>query len=85
MTELIAAWVTLIVLLFSGGHGGHANQSHNHQRNRPSSGPAAPALVITEEPAPNRQSQPTTIPTPALLPGLLGFGVAALRRRKAID
>ena len=29
------------------------------------------------------KAQPTAVPTPALLPGLIGLGVAALRKRKA--
>ncbi|MFM7471982.1 MAG: PTPA-CTERM sorting domain-containing protein [Nodosilinea sp.] len=40
----------------------------------------APAQAGVSEPAP--PSNPDTVPTPALLPGLIGMGIAALRQRQ---
>ncbi|XGB42998.1 MAG: PTPA-CTERM sorting domain-containing protein [Nodosilinea sp. LVE1205-7] len=41
----------------------------------------APAQAgVSSEPAP--PSNPEAVPTPALLPGLIGMGIAALRQRQ---
>ena len=43
----------------------------------------APATSLSEVQFDGTATDPTAVPTPALLPGLIGLGVAALRKRKA--
>ena len=71
--DIIAALLALIIpFLFSGGGNGRNNQLNpNNSRG----GEAPPASVA--------QAPPKSIPTPALLPGLIGLGLGALRKRKS--
>ena len=69
--EIVVAVVALILpFLFDGDGNDQNNQSTDSQ-----GGEATPVLVAN--------GSPTAIPTPALLPGLIGLGLGALRKRKS--
>ena len=63
----IVAVVVAVILWFSGGDSGGQNTGQNRQ---PPANSSEPENAVS-------------VPTPALLPGLIGLGAAALRKRKS--
>lgn len=76
----ILALLTLLIVLFGGGGGGQ-NARHKPP---PQTQPQSPQKTLANVP-PASPSKPNavSVPTPALLPGLIGLGAAALRKRKS--
>lgn len=67
----IAAILAIIFTFFSSGINGNKRANiKKTQTSEPTS------VVITKAP-------PTAVPTPALLPGLIGLGLGVLRKRKS--
>lgn len=81
----ILGLLALFAMLFGGSSGGQ-----NHHQNQPSqktqtqsSQKASVANVTLDNSSATPSGQKiTSVPTPALLPGLVGLGAAALRKRK---
>ncbi|MBW4693212.1 MAG: PTPA-CTERM sorting domain-containing protein [Lyngbya sp. HA4199-MV5] len=86
MDAIWAAIILFLIAIFSGGNGGNnqANQS-KRQAHKPSIEQPAPIVISQNQgnkPDKQPEKPPTSVPTPALLPGLIGLGVAALRKQK---
>ncbi len=82
----IAGLFSLIALLFSGGGGNHNH--HHDQQNSNTQAPGSQQVLVADKPADDANETPdgkkvTNVPTPALLPGLVGLGAAAIRKRTA--
>jgi hypothetical protein len=65
--EFLIALMMALPFLFGTGHGGGNNHKQTQANN--------PRL--------EQNGKPTSVPTPALLPGLIGLGVAAFRKHKS--
>ena len=77
----ILALLTLLIMLFGGGGGG---QNARHKQ-PPTTQTQSPQKTLANLP-PANSSEPknaVSVPTPALLPGLIGLGAAALHKRKS--
>ena len=74
MLEGLAALIAIIIAAFGLGGGDSNNQNKSSVTNQ-QTGKATPVLVS--------KASPEAIPTPALLPGLIGLGLGALRKRKS--
>ena len=78
----ILALLTLLIVLFGGGGGGqNARQNKQPPKTQPQSEQKDSANL-----PPANSSEPknaVSVPTPALPPGLIGLGAAALRKRKS--
>jgi len=83
MEFLIAIMMALAFLFGTGNGGGQQNNQRHNQTNKPPSGKPSPALVVNAPHSEKSVTPPTPVPTPALLPGLIGLGVAAFRNRKS--
>lgn len=76
------AIVAFVIAIFGGGDGSNNqnNRSSNQEKNPPIEQPSPkPGTAVGNNPG----GQATSVPTPALLPGLIGLGVAALRKHKS--
>jgi len=79
---LLALFFSAFAFFLSGGRGGQQNNQQNNQTNNPPD-KTPPALVVNAPLSEQVKKPPTSVPTPALLPGLIGLGVAAFRNRKS--
>ena len=78
----ILALLTLLIMLFGGGGGG---QNARQNKQPPKTQTQSPQKTLAKVP-PANSSEPknaVSVPTPALLPGLIGLGAAALHKRKS--
>lgn len=82
MDVVWTAIILFLIAIFSGSGSGGKNSQNNrpkYQANNASIEQPALKLELKEK---DKDKPPTSVPTPALLPGLVGLGVAALRKRK---
>ncbi|MBW4471858.1 MAG: PTPA-CTERM sorting domain-containing protein [Stenomitos rutilans HA7619-LM2] len=85
MEVVWSAIILFLIAIFSGGNGG--NNQTNHFKRQASKPPIEQSTPKPEKGKENKPVQqpdkpPTSVPTPALLPGLIGLGVAAFRKHK---
>ncbi|MCY7273403.1 MAG: PTPA-CTERM sorting domain-containing protein [Phormidesmis sp. CAN_BIN44] len=81
MTGGIIVWILVLLSVFFGGGGGGQNTTQNQP---PKKQPQSEQKDSVKHP--DKSGEPknaTSIPTPALLPGLIGLGAAALHKRKS--
>ncbi len=84
MVGLILGFLALFAMFFGSSSGGQ-----NHHQNQPSQERHTQSLqkaLVANVPSDHSGATPsgqktTSVPTPALLPGLVGLGAAALRKR----
>ena len=77
-----AALVAAVFLwLFGGGGGSHAHRNQPPPKTQTQSPQKNLAKVPPANPSGPKNA--TSVPTPALLPGLIGLGAAALHKRKS--
>ena len=81
MDGCVAVVVALIIWLCGGDSGGQNTDQNQPPKTQPQSEQKDSANL-----PPANSSEPenaVSVPTPALLPGLIGLGAAALRKRKS--
>ena len=77
----IVAVVVAVILWFSGGDSGDPHARHKQTQETQSRCEQKDLAKDSNNPCGSKNA--TSVPTPALLPGLIGLGAAALRKRKS--
>ncbi len=80
MDGIVAVVVAVIIWLSGGGGGGKDTTQNQPPKTQPQSEQKDSVKHLDKSGGPKNA---TSIPTPALLPGLIGLGAAALHKRKS--